>query len=79
MAFDISTELEGLTLRMSGYGSAMNYVIFDLQQEYCGPAPGSAYRAIFFGRGRGAAGFVLPRSKLPNHAFADFGGGGHFG
>jgi hypothetical protein len=79
MAFDISTEPEGHTRRRPGYGLATNCAIFDLDQEYCAPDTVSDCRAIFSGRGRGAAGIVLPKPKLSERSFADFGGGGHFG
>jgi hypothetical protein len=79
MAFDISTELERHTRRRPGYGSAPKCAIFDLHQEYCGPDTVSGCKAIIFGRGRGAAGIVLPKPELSQRSFADFGGGGHSG
>ena len=51
----------------------MNYAIFDLHQEYCGPAVVFGTGPIVFGFSCGkSARFVLPKSRLQASQFAAF-------
>lgn len=58
----------------------MKYAIFDLSQEYCGPAMVLGNGAAFCELGGSPARFVLPKSKLSARSFAgsEFGVGTRF-
>jgi hypothetical protein len=57
---------------MLGYGSPMEYVIFDFHQEYCDPAMVSGCEAVCeIVRGHPAR-FLLPKSELSAASFDAF-------